>query len=149
MAKTGWISIESEIPLVLSIPLTIGRSEKYWCRIFYILRCTSTRLNILWVIHVNFGCPSFSVIMKFFAIFWVVNLRRLTALGWCCWLGHMFHIFKHRWQHIVIKGGCCELRVVRKWAISKSCTNGLDYFFCDIRSPQDVWYQTCIILDPI
>ena len=100
------------------------------------------------MIHVNFRCPSFSVIMKLFAIFWVVNLRRLATLNWCWWLEHMFHFFKCRWQHIVTKGRFWELCVVRKWAISKSCTNGLDYFFCHIRLPQNVEYLTCIRFDP-
>ena len=100
------------------------------------------------MIHVNFRCLSFSVIMKVFAIFWVVNLRRLATLNWCWWLEHMFHIFKCRWQHIVTKGRFWELCVVRKWAISKSCTNGLDYFFCHIRLPQNVEYLTCIRFDP-
>ena len=35
----------------------------------------------------------------------------------------------------------------RDFSISKSCTNGLDYFFCHIRSPQNVGYLTCIRFD--
>ena len=73
-----------------------------------------------------------SIILKVFAIFWV-HLKRLTTLSWCWWLEHKFHILKYRWQHIVIKGRCWYFCVVRRWAISKSCINWLDYFFCHIR----------------
>ena len=40
-----------------------------------------------WIFHDR----SSSVITKVNINFWVVNLRRHTALGWCYWLEHMFH----------------------------------------------------------
>ena len=44
-------------------------SEKRVKSFYSIVRCASTSLIILWLIHVNFGCISFSVIMKVFVIF--------------------------------------------------------------------------------
>ena len=89
----------------------LGWSEKRVKSFYSIVRCASTSLIILWLIHVNFGCISFSVIMKVFVIFWVFNLRRLTALSWCLWLEHMFYYFNCRWQHQVTKGGYSNLHV--------------------------------------
>ena len=91
--------------------LRLGWSEKRVKSFYSIVRCASTSLIILWLIHVNFGCISFSVIMKVFVIFWVFNLRRLTALSWCLWLEHMFYYFNCRWQHQVTKGGYSNLHV--------------------------------------
>ena len=95
----------------LKVAWRVGWSEKRVKSFYSIVRCASTSLIILWLIHVNFGCISFSVIMKVFVIFWVFNLRRLTALSWCLWLEHMFYYFNCRWQHQVTKGGYSNLHV--------------------------------------